>query len=78
MKNAIILVSFIYLVIGCNSPIEPETYNLQTAEDLSIEKLLTTTFEVSENQYPIFTDSKAKWVLTNSKSWTSGFYPGCL
>jgi rhamnogalacturonyl hydrolase YesR len=66
------------IIASCNSPSEPETYNLQTAEELSIEKLLTTTFEVAENQYPIYTDSKNKWVLTNSKSWTSGFYPGCL
>lgn len=67
----------IYLA-SCNNPSESQTYNIQTAEDISIEKLLNTSFEVPVNQYPIFTDSKNKWVLTNSKSWTSGFYPGCL
>jgi len=75
----IIVINFlIIIIISCNSPSEPETYNLQTAEELSIKKLLLSSFEVAENQYPIYTDSKNKWVLTNSKSWTSGFYPGAL
>jgi unsaturated chondroitin disaccharide hydrolase len=76
-QKLIVLFLFIIL-ISCNAPSEPETYNIITAENLSIEKLLITNFVIHEGQYPIFTDSKNKWILTNSKSWTSGFYPGCL
>ena len=63
---------------SCNAPSEPEIYNIPSAENLAIKKLLLSSLDVSPGEYPLYTDSEYNWVLTNSKSWTSGFYPGCL
>lgn len=69
---------FILLTNSCDSLTEPKIDSLEKAENLAIKKLLLSSFDVPENQYPIFTNSTKKWVLTTSTSWTSGFYPGCL
>jgi len=75
----IIVINFlIIIIISCSSPSEPQSQNIKSAETLALKKLLISTYDVPENQYPIFTNSTNKWVLTTSKSWTSGFYPGCL
>jgi len=68
----------ILLTNSCDSLTEPKIDNLEKAENLAIKKLLLSSFDVPENQYPIFTNSTKKWVLTTSTSWTSGFYPGAL
>ena len=75
----ILVINFlIIIIISCSSPSEPQPQDIETVEALAIEKLLLSSFDVPENQYPIFTNSTKKWVLTTSTSWTSGFYPGCL
>ncbi|MBU0475957.1 MAG: glycoside hydrolase family 88 protein [Bacteroidetes bacterium] len=74
----ILVINFLIIIISCSSPSEPQPQDIEIAKALAIKKLLLSSFDVPENQYPIFTNSTKKWVLTTSTSWTSGFYPGCL
>lgn len=79
MKLKYLLVSLIFIAMGCTKP--NTEYNVQNDLDYSVSHVEKTLAGLPKTQPNIprnVTDDSGKWNYIDYKDWTSGFWPGTL
>ena len=76
----LILTSFVISLISCHTkPLnKKDNLSVEKARQYALAKLRKSLNEIPLGQFPIRTEGLGRWELTSPRSWTSGFYPGCL